>query len=83
MPAWLLAISVMLIKNTVVIGCKGLKMKSTVRSFERFNILICLFYNISSIPAKDINNTSGWKMCNFSAKHAKNTWIWIYTGTKD
>lgn len=59
MPPSLLAITVMLIKITVVIGCKGLKMKSTVRIFQRFNILICLFSSISSIPAKDINNTSG------------------------
>lgn len=70
----------MLIKVTVVIGCEGLKLKSTMRGFLRFNILICLFSSISSIHAKDIHNTSGG---NFSAKHARNAWIWIYAGTKD
>lgn len=72
MPASLLAVTVILNKVTVVIGCKGLKLKSTMRGFQRFNILICLFSSISSIHAKDIHNTSGRKVCNFSAKHARN-----------
>lgn len=41
LPASLLAITVMLMKITFVIGHEGLKMKSTMRAFRRRNILIC------------------------------------------
>lgn len=44
-----------------------------MRAFQRFNIVIYLFSSVSSIHAKVINDTSGWKVCNFSAKHARNT----------